>query len=88
MNADIIIELTLHARERMQLRLGVNPQKMQKVAYKAWICEHWDKWTYQKLDYQRQFREDGKFLRYRQAYGKIWVFRIIHSKRIRLLTIY
>lgn len=88
MNAELIVEVTLHARERMQLRLGVKPHKIQKVAFKAWHCEHWDQWKYKKLDYQRQFYKDGQFIRYRQAYGKIWVFRIIKPNHVRLLTIY
>ena len=88
MKTEIQIEVTFHARERMQLRLGVKPHKINRVALKAWQCLHWDKWTYEKLEYQRQFRSDGQYLRYRQAYGKIWVFRIVTPKRVRLLTIY
>lgn len=83
-----MIQITIHAKERLAFRLKCNPAKFNRVAMKAWVAPEPNSARKAKfLKYQAQFDENRKHIRFRELMGYVFIFSDDGS-RVKLITLY
>jgi hypothetical protein len=84
--------ITKHAAIKLQERLRAHPRKHLRITQKAWACKDTSQFITKRLEYQRQFTPNRKYIRYREMMGWLFVFEQVptseNTQRVQLITIY